>query len=164
MKRLTIGAAALLLAGCGPDRSGTFESDSGETGSYSVDASGEEVTATIETAEGAARVQSGADVPVDLPQGFSIYPGAEIVTNTVFEQAGSKGALVTMESDAAAAEMIAFYRKQAESAGIEIELNLDTDTMQMIGGKSADGSPFSFTATKQADGATGQLMVGEAFQ
>ena len=53
MKRSTIGAAALLLAGCGPDRSGTFESDSGETGSYSVDASGEEVTATAEDADAA---------------------------------------------------------------------------------------------------------------
>ena len=163
--RLAIaGAAALLLAGCGSERSGMFETEGGETGAYSVDASGEEITATIKTPEGSATMQSGADVPVDLPRGFSIYPGAEIVTNTVFEQAGSKGALVTMESDAAAAEMIAFYRKQAEGAGIEIELNLDTDTMQMIGGKSADGSPFSFTATKQAEGTTGQLMVGEAFE
>ena len=167
MRRWPImGAAAVLLAGCGSEQSGTFETDGGESGSYTVDRSGEEVTATIETAEGTARVQSGAEVPIDLPRGFSIYPGAEIVTNTVFDQADSKGALVTMESDASAEDMIEHYRRQAESAGIELELNLTTDTMRMIGGKAPDGSPFSFTATRE-DGAsktTGQLMVGEAFR
>lgn len=163
MKRMAIGAvAAMVLAGCGSEPSGTFETADGETGTYEVDPSGDGVTASLETADGTATMRSGADVPIDLPQGFTIFPGAEVVTNTVFDQAGSKGALVTMRSDAAPAELVAFYRRQADAAGVEIELNMDTDTMQMIGGKSADGSPFSFTATKEPAGTTGQLMVGGA--
>ncbi|WP_374406099.1 hypothetical protein [Pelagerythrobacter sp.] len=159
MRQVLVLVAVLALAACGSERSGTQEVAAGDASE-----AGDAVTATIETDEGTARMRSGADVPVDLPRGFSIFPGAEVASNTVFDQAGSKGALLTMESDAPAAEMIAFYRRQAEAAGIELELNLDTDTMQMIGGKSADGSPFSFTATKGEGGTTGQLMVGEAFR
>jgi hypothetical protein len=166
MKRWTImGAAAALLAGCGSEQSGTNGDDGGEISVAHDDGEGS-ATAIAGRSDGNVRVESGSDVPIDLPDGFSIYPGAEVVTNTVFDEGDSKGALVTMESDASAEAMVEHYRRQAEGAGVEIELNLTTDTMAMIGGKSADGSPFSFTATREGGAAktTGQLMVGEAFQ
>ena len=165
MTRLAIaGAAALLLAGCGSEQSGTVEGEDGKVAHYTVDESSGEVSATIETTDGTATMRSGADVPVELPRGFSIYPGAEVLTNTVFKQADANGALVTMEADASPEEMIAFYREEAEEAGVEIAMNMNTDTMQMIGGDTQDGATFSFTATRKGGKTTGQLMVGEAFQ
>ncbi|RXZ65649.1 hypothetical protein [Pelagerythrobacter rhizovicinus] len=159
-----VGMAALLLAGCGSEGSGTVEGEDGTVAHYKVDEASGEVNATLETADGTATMRSGADVPVELPRGFTIYPGAKVTTNTVFEQADANGALVTMESDASPEEMVAFYRKQAEAAGVEIGLNMNTDTMQMIGGDAPDGATFSFTATRKDGGTTAQLMVGEAFR
>lgn len=164
MKQLVIAAAALLLAGCDSESSGSFETEDGGHADYTIDEATGEVTAAIETADGAASIRSGDSVPVELPQGFSIYPEARIVSNTVFEQSDSSGALVTMETEAGAEDMTAFYRDQAEAAGVEIELDVDTDTMRMIGGKARDGSSFSFTATRSDGNTTGQLMVGEAFR
>lgn len=164
MKRSIIGMAlAIWLAGCSGESSGTFGDGDDGSGTYAVERDGEGVTARMETDDGTAVMRSGADVPVDLPHGFTIYPGATVSTNTVFAEAGSKGALVTMESDAAPEDMIAFYRRQAESAGVDITLDMTTDTMRMIGGKARDGSPFSFTATAEGERTTGQLMAGEAF-
>lgn len=158
---IATGAAVLLLAACGSEPSGGDEDRT--VAHYTVDESSGEVSAALETAEGTATMRSGADVPVELPRGFSIFPGADVVSSTVVEQADANGALVTMESDASPEEMVAFYRKQAEAAGAEIDLNMSTDMMQMIGGDAQDGATFSFTATRKGDRTTAQLMVGEAF-
>ncbi len=163
--RLAIaGAAALLLAGCGSEQSGSVEGDDGTVAHYTIDESSGEVSATIDTVDGTATMRSGADVPVELPRGFSVYPGAEVLTNTVFKQADANGALLTMETEDSPEEMVAFYREQAEDAGVEIAMNISTETMQMIGGDTQDGATFSFTATRKGDKTTGQLMVGEAFR
>lgn len=165
MKQSTIGPAlVLLLAACGGETSGEIGDGRGESGTYAVESGGDGVTARMETADGTAVMRSGPDVPVDLPHGFTIYPGATVTTNTVFEEAGSKGALVTMETDAGPEELVAFYRQQAERAGVDITLDMTTDTMRMIGGKAPDDSPFSFTASDEGERTTGQLMVGEAFE
>jgi hypothetical protein len=162
MKRLAIVAFLPLLPACGSDPAPGVQG--GESGTYAVDTAGEGVSARMETADGTATMRSGADVPVDLPDGFTVYPGAQVTANTVFEEPGSKGALLTMEADAAPEAMIAFYRRQAEGAGVDLTLDMTTDSMRMIGGKAPDGSPFSFTATPSADGpTTAQLMAGEAF-
>lgn len=158
------GMAALLLVGCGSERSGTVEGEDGTVAHYKVDESSGEVNATLETGDGTATMRSGADIPVELPRGFTIYPGAEVTTNTVFEQADANGALLTMESDASPEEMVGFYRKQAEAAGVEIGMNMSTETTQMIGGDAPDGATFSFTATRKNGGTTAQLMVGEVLR
>lgn len=158
------GMAAVLLAACGSEPSGTAEGEDGTVAHYTVDESSGEVSARLDTAEGIATMRSGADVPVELPRGFTIYPGAEVVSNTVFEQADATGALVTMEAAASPEEMVAFYRKQAEAAGVEIATRMDTEMMQMIGGDAPDGATFTFTATRKDGGTSAQLMVGEAFR
>ena len=76
---------ALTLAACSSETSGTFEGEDGETGEYTIDSSTGEATATITTEEGTATLRSGASVPVELPAGFTTYPGAEVVSNTVVQ-------------------------------------------------------------------------------
>lgn len=153
--------AAILLASCGSDASGTFETDEGERGSYSIDEQSGETVARITTEDGMAEMRSGENVPVNLPAGFTLFPEANVVSNTTFSQADAKGSLIILTSAAEPEVLAEYYRKQAEAAGVKIELELTVDDGKMIGGQSEDGHTFSFNANREGDETTAQLMVGE---
>lgn len=151
---------ALTLAACGAETSGTFTDEDGETGEYTIDNSTGETTARIETEEGTATLRSGSNVPVVLPAGFSVYPGANVVTNTVVKQGEGSGTLVTMQSADSPEDVAAFYKEQAEKAGVTIQMEMSTNGAQIVGGESADGLTFSIMASPSSEGTTAQLTVG----
>lgn len=155
---------AFALAACGSDTSGTFQGEDGETGEYTIDRATGETTATITTQEGTATMRSGSDVPVDLPAGFTVYPGAEIVSNTVVKQSGGSGTLITMSSADSPETVAAFYKAQAREAGIEIQMEMATNGAQIIGGQSPAGLTFSIMASPDGDGTTAQLTVGNEIE
>ncbi|MEM6586423.1 MAG: hypothetical protein AAF692_11775, partial [Pseudomonadota bacterium] len=107
-----IASATLALTACGGETSGTIEGEDGETGEYTVDTSTGEATATITTEDGTTTLRSGANVPVDLPAGFTAYPGAEIVSNTVVQQGRGSGNLLTMTSADSPEKVASFYKAQ----------------------------------------------------
>ena len=154
-------AALGLLSACGSQESGSFTSEDGESGEYTIDTETGETTATIKTDEGTATMRSGSNVPVELPAGFSVYPGAQVLTNTIVNQAAGSGALVTMMSDDSPDAIAAFYKQQAVDAGIEIQMEMATNGGQILGGQSADGLTFSMIASPSGDGTTVQLTVGD---
>lgn len=154
-------SAALCLSACGPDTGGTFETEDGETGSYTIDEDSGETTATIRTEDGTATMRSGESVPVDLPDGFSLYPGASVTNNTTFSMDDARGAMVMFESDAEPRAIADFYRKQAEAAGIDIELEMSINGGQMLGGESEGGRTFTLNASRNGESTSAQLMVGE---
>ena len=120
ISNLTVAVAALALSSCGSETSGTFTTDEGETGEYTIDQNNGEASMTIETPDGAVSMRTGADVPVNLPAGFSLFTGAEILSNTIIDQEGEIGALVTFTSDKSPQEIVNFYREEAEAAGIDV--------------------------------------------
>ncbi len=148
------------LTACGAETSGTLTGEEGEEGEYSINRETGETTATIETDEGTATLRSGSDVPVDLPAGFTLYPGAQVVTNTVVKQGVGSGVLLTMSSEDSAEDIAAFYKAQAEDAGIAIEMEMSVNEGKIIGGQSPDGLTFSIVATPEGAGTTAQLTVG----
>jgi uncharacterized lipoprotein len=155
------GSAALALAACGSETSGEFTTADGETAEYTVDKDSGETSMTVEGPDGTATLRSGAEVPVSLPQGFSLFPGSKVVTNTVVKQADGQGTMVMFETDAAADKVIAHFREQAKSAGFDIQLEMNTNGTMMIGGERKDGSTLSVTASFGDDGKTsGQLIIG----
>lgn len=157
------GSAALALAACGSETSGEFTTADGETAEYTVDKDSGETSMTVEGPDGTTTLRSGAEVPVSLPQGFSLFPGSKVVTNTVVKQADGQGTMVMFETDAAADKVIAHYREQAKLAGFDIQLEMNTNGTMMIGGeRKSDGSTLSVTASAN-DGAatTGQLIIGK---
>lgn len=161
VKLALVTPLALVIAACGSETSGTFEGEDGETGEYTIDQSTGETTATIETEDGTATLRSGSNVPVDLPDGFSVYPGANVVSNTVVKQGGGSGTLVTLSSKDSPEEVAAYYKAQAEKAGVEIQMEMSTNGAQIIGGQSADGLTFSIMASPAEEGGTtAQLTVG----
>lgn len=159
---LITGAAALVLAGCGSETSGEFKTEDGKNAEYTIDKQTGETSMTIEGKDGAATLRSGANVPVTLPDGFTLFPGSKVVTNTLVDQPDGKGTLVTFEADAPAEDVVAHYRDAAKAAGFDIQIEINTNGTRMVGGeRKADGSSLSVTATTGDDGkTTGQLIIG----
>lgn len=156
------GGAMLTLAACGSETSGEFTTEDGGNAEYTIDEDSGETSMTIKGEDGTATLRSGADVPVDLPDGFSLYPGAKVITNTIVDQPDGKGTMVMFETDAAADKVMAHFRKEAEDAGFNIQIDANMNGSLMIGGeRKADGSTLSVTATQGEDDATtGQLIIG----
>ncbi|MEM7702272.1 MAG: hypothetical protein AAF251_10085 [Pseudomonadota bacterium] len=159
VKLALASAVTLALSACS---SGTIEDEDGEqTGEYTVNQITGETSATIETEDGTTTVRSGSSVPVDLPGGFTVYPGANVISNTVVKQGEGSGTLVTMSSNDSPGEVAAFYKDQAEKAGITIQMEMKTNGAQIIGGESGDGLTFSIMASPTEDGTTAQLTIGK---
>jgi hypothetical protein len=164
MKRrfASVCLAALALSACGSESSGEFTTEDGEAGEYSIDNDSGETTMTVQTPDGEVSLRSGTDVPVDLPAGFSLISGADIVSNTIIDQGETRGALVTFTSDRTPEEIADFYRAEAEDAGIEIQIETSMNGGKMIGGENeTTGTTFSVSAYPDEDGTTGQLTISE---
>lgn len=161
LRTITIAAAAALVSACGSETSGEFTTDDGSTGEYTIDQSTGETTARIETDEGTATLRSGANVPVELSEGFSIYPGATVISNTVVSHGEGSGNMVMMETTDSPEEVAAHYRKQAEAAGVDIQIEMSINGGKMLGGEGPGGTMFSLNASRDGDGPTqAQLMLG----
>ena len=158
---VAIAPLAFALAACSPDASGTFDDGKGGEGNYTIDQSGGETTATVTTRDGTATMKSGKDLKITLPEGFSVFPGAEVENNTSFSSPDGTGALVNMTSDASPQEMVDFYRKQAKAAGAEITLDVTKGKQMMLVGKGKDDLGFTFNAGPGDGKTTAQLMIGQ---
>ena len=149
-----------MLAACGSETSGEFTTESGENAEYTINEDSGETSMTIKGEDGEATLRSGADVPVTLPDGFTLFPGSKVVTNTVVDQPDGKGTMVTFETDAPADKVVAHYRDAAKAAGFDIQLEMTTNGKMMVGGeRKADGSSLSVTATG-GEPTTGQIIIG----
>ena len=158
-KLVSVSAAALMLASCGSGHDGTVQTGEGDVG-YDIEQSGDGSEVTVTAEDGSEVVSAVGTGEAELPDGFSIYPGATVISSTTVTQADGGGALILMQSDATPAEMVSFYRQQAEAAGIEIQMNADVNGSSMLGGEGAGGMTFSFSASPNGDGTSGQLIVG----
>jgi len=154
------GSAALTLAACGSETSGEFTTADGQNAEYTIDKDSGETSMTITGKDGDATMRSGADVPVSLPDGFTLFPGSKIVINTVVNQPDGQGTMITFEAGAPAGTVLSHYRDAAKAAGFDIQIEMNTNGTLMVGGeRKGDGSSFSVTAT---DGSptTGQIIIG----
>lgn len=157
---LLIAAMVLALPACGPEKTETADSEPNESGEYSVDRTSGETTASIEGPDGTTTMRSGANVPVRLPAGFSLYPEVQVVSNTVVGRGEGEGALVTFTSDASPEEIAAHYRREAQAAQIDIEVDATINGGAMLVGRRNDGLSFSLHTTPQGEETQAQIMVG----
>ncbi|MBA4767478.1 MAG: hypothetical protein H2049_07560 [Porphyrobacter sp.] len=158
--------AALMLAACGSETSGEFETADGKNAEYTIDKESGETSMTIEGEDGEASLRAGVNVPVSLPAGFTLFPGTKVVNNAVVNQPDGQGTMITFESDAPADKIVAHYRDAAKAAGFDIQLEMNTNGTQMVAGeRKADSATVSVTATP-GDGqdgggsvTTGQIII-----
>lgn len=156
-------ASVLALAACGSESSGEFTTEDGETGEYVIDNDGESASMTVETPEGTVRMRTGAETPTDLPAGFTMISGANVLSNTIIDQGETKGSLTTFQSEMSVDDILAHYRGEAESAGITIQIETNMNGVQLIGGENEqNGSTFSVSAFQNDEGLSQvQLTISE---
>lgn len=158
----TLMGALALLAACNSEQSGTITTPEGETADYTIDEASGETTMRIKTPQGEATMRSGQSVPITLPDGFSLYPGSTIVTNTIVNQLDGAGTMVVFEAPAKPLAIINHFKQAATSAGyaIEVEATMN-ETMMLAGRRAGDGASFMVSTGAVVDGKTsGQLVIG----
>ena len=96
------------------------------------------------------RSRSGPKVPVTLPPGFTLYPGAEIIANTIVERDGRERILVVFDTGDEIADVIAFYRRQIADAGASLIVNVGGEKRASLGGALATGSSFTLSVRRGA--------------
>ncbi len=154
MKKLVLLVSCAALAACGSEQSGTFQTEDGETGTYTVDQSDGEGSISVKTDDGEFTMQSGADVDAELPEGFSLYPGATVLSNSKISHSEGSNVSVMMSTDATAEEVLAFYRPQIYAAGIEVKTEFKNQGSTMIGGDDGAGNTIVLNVSPGNDGMT----------
>ena len=154
---LVIPPLAFALVACGGE--GTDPTASQDSGSSTSS------TTTIETAEGdAVTQQTGKDVKADLPKGFTTYPDATIVANTVTTVGNERQTTIMMDSAAMPAEIAAHYKDQAEDAGMEITVDLGFEANNSVAAdRASDGLKLTVSASRgpEDEGTTVMLNIVE---
>lgn len=95
--------------------------------------------------EEAVTLRTGASVPVSLPPGFTVYPGARIISNTVVEREGTRRVLIVFETPDSLAKVMMFHRGQAEAAGVILALDVGGAEQASIGGRLLAGGDVTIT-------------------
>lgn len=152
-----------MFAACSSEQSGTFTGADGEQAEYRIDEASGETSMTIKTAQGEATMRSGEGVPLALPDGFTLYPGSKVISNTVVNQPDGTGNMVLFESSAAPAAIIAHFKSHAGKAGYAIELETKmNETLLLSGRREAAGTAFVVTTEAPEDGTvSGQLVMSK---
>lgn len=161
---------ALALAACDSGEETTIltneDGDAVEiTRNVGNDGSGS-TTTTIKGPDGEEIVQRvGTDVPVSLPDGFSVYPNAKVVTNSVTTMGNGSGSMVMLESDASPEQIADFYKDQAEKAGMEVKIDLSMEENRTVAAdRESDGTRMTVSASRDEDDESTTIMLNVVTQ
>ena len=157
---------SLLAAGCGSKSetevaSGTYtDPATGKNADYSISSSedGENGKVTIKTEEG--EVQFGGEAK--LPAGMTPYPGSKMTGGFAGSSEGKQGGLASFEVKGRAADVVAHYRRQIESAGLKVKSEMNAeDTIIISAEKPGDAkTSIQITATQNGDMVEGAVTYG----
>ena len=142
--------------------SGTDEASTQEAiGSYDIDPESGEITASHTDATGVTTtLRAGENVEPRFPEPFTRYPGMTVTNTTRVERGESAFVTVEFTSPDPRETIVAFYRAQAEVAGIDPDIEIDGGQTTTLGGEHSR-QKFSFALqVTRIDGQTeGQLSV-----
>lgn|GEM_PF-1100022 len=160
MKKLVILCSSLGLAACGSGEAG----NSGDGGSNSSSSSAVAVSSSSEggeagsfsfsSSDGEINMEAGPNSKVNLPAGFTLYPGAKVISTVTMGAGGQNTTTLSMTSPDDAEKLASFYRKQAETAGVLIASDVRANGNVMLAGESKGGLGFSLAAQPDGKGVT----------
>ena len=156
-RAIGMAAALVALSACEIRREDAAEEPAPPAPDYSLEAKDGAVIKTIATPEGRATLRSGERVPLALPAGFSLYPDAEIVRNSVAERGGEGATLVEFTSEVQPQAVADFYRREAEAAGYDVEVDLSVDDGHVVAGRDEAGRRFSVSTFAAGAGTEASL-------
>ncbi|MFC4254827.1 hypothetical protein GRI97_05280 [Altererythrobacter xixiisoli] len=159
---LSLAMSCLLLAGCGSENTQTIRTEDGDV-TQTVSQNGGTTTIKTTGPDGEVmELQTNTGSAVKLPNGYTLYPGASVISNSTMDHGVEEGTMVVMQSRDTPEKISAFYRKQAEAIGIRIVSEARANETVMLAGEGNDGAIFSVNATPDAQGGTvAYLMVGK---
>lgn len=149
-------ACVLVLAGCDRQKNEHTVTISGSNGA-TVTMSGNNEHFTVKDANGNATVDvnsSGGAAPSNLPAYVSVYPGAKVQSSVVGSGTTGTGGSIAIQASASIADVLAFYKKQAASAGFAETMNLQTGGTTMFTAASKDSKKSIQVIASSADGGT----------
>lgn len=150
MRMILAGSLALALAACG--------GGDGEDG-----ASGGTYQRTVDVGDEGGKMDTrvGGDIEVELPAGFSVYPGAKVIATNAVTLPQGKGRTVFMQTQDPVAEVADYYRKQASDAGVEFSNEMNSGDSQLLAGTAPSGLGMNMMVSTNDEGTTIQLTVSE---
>ena len=151
MRMILAGVLAVALASCG---GGDDAEDGVSGGTY-------QRTVDVGDEGGKMDTRVGGDIEVDLPAGFSVYPGAKVIATNVVTLPQGKGRTVFMQSQDPVGEVADYYRKQATDAGIEFSNEMNSGDTQLLAGTAPSGTSMNIMVATNDEGTTIQLTVSE---
>ena len=114
--------------------------------------SNEEDTTSFKTADGdTVTIAQREGENASWPEGFSPYPGAQVVSDMSMGTDDASGQIITFESDDAPDDIADFYRKEAEAAGFTINMDFKTDGDRLLTAEAPDGRTFAMNTDTAAD-------------
>ena len=119
-------------------------------------------TVSVATDTGSATLSAG-DAGAEAAAaalGVPLFPGATVVSSILGENDGERGAMVTIETRAAPAEVAGFYRDRLADAGFTIKAQANVGDVRIIGAEKGDRSLAVQVSTRQGGGSTVALMGG----
>jgi hypothetical protein len=150
-------SVCVIVAGCGKSSERTYAT---KDGNVTVTSSGNNAEhMTVNSANGTATIDINANggAHAAMPDFAPLYPGAKVTSSIVGNNSnGSKGAQVSFTVAASPSDVIAFYKKNIDAAGLPQTLNMSQgDSMMLVAGK--DKKSVAVTVTKQDAGS--QVLV-----
>ena len=150
--------AALAMAACGSESTTDEPEIRASIGHTSEDGA---MTAQIRGDNGQAiDIASDPGAPVNLPDGFTLYPGARVTSNTSMAMGEGNAAIISFDSASAPEDIVAHYRAEAEAAGIPVTAEVSAGDTRSIAGDAENGDSFQLSVEPSGDGSTATLMVG----
>lgn len=138
-------AAALSLCGCDGWRA---ESPAEPVGEHVIDPATGETRITINGKEGPAILRAGPAVPVSLPQGLSLPPGAQVTHSARVTGPRGVSTLITFTADSPPAAIARHTREAAVAAGFAITVDLTAgDARTLVAERAGDGARLSLDVT-----------------
>lgn len=169
------GAALLALTACGGNdaseaskgegkeiASGSVATEDGEA-QYSVRQDGDTSTVTVTGPDGqTGKFMSGEGAADFLPDFAPLYPGAKVVGGAGGDSNTGKGGMVNFETGDAPEKVVAWYKAQAEKAGLKIAGEMTTPEMRMVAAEdeATKRSLQVHASAKEGGGSTASLIAG----
>jgi hypothetical protein len=165
MRPIIIIAAIAALSACSNEKSTTVTTADGKEVKITADGanSAESGTITFEGKDGeGGKITFGKDAAKQgLPLGLPVYPGGEVQGAFNGGSQGESGGMATVMTSAAPADVIAFYKAEAEKMGMTVQ---STATMSgknaTFAAEGADKSSLMVTATPGEGGKTAAVIIG----
>lgn len=108
---------------------------------------------------GKVALRTGPKVPLDLPEGLTLYPGAEIEGNTLVTRNGRKRSLLEFRTPDPPADVLTFYHGQAKGAGMAAEIDLAGPGGGSLGGNLPDGRVWSVAVKSAGKGSHAVVAI-----